>query len=177
MGFVENLENGIDPTRKPVYWCVYPEKALGSVAYMFPLPYIPEIEFLDKKKALLFVPRSSDCRTAETTYFGKNICGEKCSPAFLIPAVRRCQFEAHEIHHDLDLRCTPVISCSFEQHTCNSKAWLLTRPARSAAMPNGMATTCSNALDSMNALLTTSSVGTERLGAKWSRSQAWVLDK
>ncbi|GFX74552.1 hypothetical protein TNCV_3214391 [Trichonephila clavipes] len=47
--------------------------------------------------------------------------------------------------------------------------WLLTRPVCSAAMPEWMAITCSNALDSMNTRLMTSSVGTLRLGVKWSR--------
>ncbi|GFS83607.1 reverse transcriptase [Trichonephila clavipes] len=32
-------------------------------------------------------------------------------------------------------------------------------------------------LDSMNTWLMTSSIGTRRLSVKWSRSQAWVLDK
>ncbi|GFY28112.1 hypothetical protein TNCV_4394461 [Trichonephila clavipes] len=40
-----------------------------------------------------------------------------------------------------------------------------------------MVTTCSNALDSMHTQLTTSSVGTGRLGVKWSRSQIRALDK
>ncbi|GFX26851.1 hypothetical protein TNCV_1840241 [Trichonephila clavipes] len=38
-------------------------------------------------------------------------------------------------------------------------------------------TTCSTALDLMNTLLTTSSVGTGWFGVKWSRSQARALDK
>ncbi|GFV05362.1 hypothetical protein TNCV_225731 [Trichonephila clavipes] len=38
-------------------------------------------------------------------------------------------------------------------------------------------TSWSNALNSMNTRLTTSSVGTGRLGVKWSRSQARELDK
>ncbi|GFW49950.1 hypothetical protein TNCV_2315321 [Trichonephila clavipes] len=42
------------------------------------------------------------------------------------------------------------------------------RPAHSAAMPEWMETTCSNALDSMNTRLTASSVGKERLGVRWS---------
>ncbi|GFW92817.1 hypothetical protein TNCV_1736101 [Trichonephila clavipes] len=46
-----------------------------------------------------------------------------------------------------------------------------------AAKPKWMVTTCSNALDSMNTYLTTSSVGSGRLGVKWSRSQARELDK
>ncbi|GFV99472.1 uncharacterized protein TNCV_5078361 [Trichonephila clavipes] len=44
--------------------------------------------------------------------------------------------------------------------------WLGLAAAHSAAMPEWMATTCSNALDLMNTRLTTSSVGTERLGVK-----------
>ncbi|GFT52158.1 hypothetical protein TNCV_4493801 [Trichonephila clavipes] len=47
----------------------------------------------------------------------------------------------------------------------------------STAMPEWMATTCSNGLDSLNTRLRTSSVGTERLGVKWSRNQVRVLDK
>ncbi|GFU79003.1 hypothetical protein TNCV_308441 [Trichonephila clavipes] len=47
----------------------------------------------------------------------------------------------------------------------------------SAAMPEWMTTTCSNAQDSKNTRLTTSTVGTGKLGVKWSRSQARALDK
>ncbi|GFV95009.1 hypothetical protein TNCV_1030071 [Trichonephila clavipes] len=47
----------------------------------------------------------------------------------------------------------------------------------SVVIPGWMATTRSNALDSKNTRLTKSSVGTERLGVIWSRSQARVLDK
>ncbi|GFU82900.1 hypothetical protein TNCV_266971 [Trichonephila clavipes] len=56
-------------------------------------------------------------------------------------------------------------------------AWLLTRPNRSVAMPEWMATTCCNALNYMNIRLTTSSVDTGRLGVKWSRSQERALDE
>ncbi|GFV87796.1 hypothetical protein TNCV_780781 [Trichonephila clavipes] len=55
--------------------------------------------------------------------------------------------------------------------------WLPMMSSHSAAMPEWMATYCSNALDSMNTRLTTSSVGTAKLGVKWSRRQAWALDK
>ncbi|GFV07925.1 hypothetical protein TNCV_256821 [Trichonephila clavipes] len=44
--------------------------------------------------------------------------------------------------------------------------WLLTRLARSAVKPKWMATTCFNALDSMNTRLMTPSVGTGWLGVK-----------
>ncbi|GFT53207.1 uncharacterized protein TNCV_4233061 [Trichonephila clavipes] len=54
---------------------------------------------------------------------------------------------------------------------------LLTRSTHSAAMPEWMATICSNALDSMNTRQMASSGGTGRLSAKWSRSQARALDK
>ncbi|GFU25892.1 hypothetical protein TNCV_5104161 [Trichonephila clavipes] len=56
-------------------------------------------------------------------------------------------------------------------------AWLLTRPSHSSAMPEWMATTCSNALDSMNTRLMTSSVSTGRFDVQWSKSQPRVLDK
>ncbi|GFV27117.1 hypothetical protein TNCV_4853541 [Trichonephila clavipes] len=56
-------------------------------------------------------------------------------------------------------------------------AWMLTRPDRSVVMPGGIVSTCSNAPDSMNTLLTTSLVGPRRLGVKWSRSQACEMDK
>ncbi|GFX58135.1 hypothetical protein TNCV_4048931 [Trichonephila clavipes] len=49
-------------------------------------------------------------------------------------------------------------------------AWLLTKPAQPTDMSVWMATTCSNALDSMNTWLTTFSGGTGKLGVKWSRS-------
>ncbi|GFW38211.1 hypothetical protein TNCV_3839391 [Trichonephila clavipes] len=55
--------------------------------------------------------------------------------------------------------------------------WLLMKPAYSANMSEWMATTCSNALDSMSTRLTTSLVDTGRLGVKRSRSQARALDK
>ncbi|GFS90040.1 hypothetical protein TNCV_507451 [Trichonephila clavipes] len=45
-------------------------------------------------------------------------------------------------------------------------AWLLTRLGRSTAIPEWVETTCSNALDSINIQLTTSSVGTEWLDLK-----------
>ncbi|GFX33823.1 transposable element Tcb1 transposase [Trichonephila clavipes] len=61
---------------------------------------------------------------------------------------------------------------TFWQHTSTSLAWLLTRPANSAAMPEWMVTTYSIALDWMNTRLTTSPFDTGRLGVKWSRSQA-----
>ncbi|GFV34838.1 hypothetical protein TNCV_1451421 [Trichonephila clavipes] len=44
-------------------------------------------------------------------------------------------------------------------------------------LKTSLATTCSNALDSMNTRLTTSSVGTGRLGVKWSRRQTRRLDE
>ncbi|GFX40679.1 hypothetical protein TNCV_1218021 [Trichonephila clavipes] len=49
--------------------------------------------------------------------------------------------------------------------------------AANEAMPEWMVTTCSNALDSLNTRLMTSSIGTQRLDVKWSRSQAQALDK
>ncbi|GFV41621.1 hypothetical protein TNCV_3627721 [Trichonephila clavipes] len=49
------------------------------------------------------------------------------------------------------------------------------RPARSAAMPEWMATTYSNALDSMNTRLTSLLISTGRFAVKWSRSQARPL--
>ncbi|GFV64626.1 hypothetical protein TNCV_850751 [Trichonephila clavipes] len=64
-----------------------------------------------------------------------------------------------------------------EEYTFTGLAWLLTRPDHSAAMPEWMATTCSNAMDSLNTRLMTSTVGTGSLGVKWSRSQAGALDK
>ncbi|GFY00812.1 putative transposable element [Trichonephila clavipes] len=48
---------------------------------------------------------------------------------------------------------------TFWEYTSTGLAWLLTRPAHSAAMPEWMATTFSNALDLMNTRLMTSSVG------------------
>ncbi|GFT34157.1 hypothetical protein TNCV_4385501 [Trichonephila clavipes] len=57
--------------------------------------------------------------------------------------------------------------------TSTDLAYLLTRPAQSAAMLELTATTCSNALDSMYTRLTTSSIRTWSLGVKWSRSQTW----
>ncbi|GFX00102.1 hypothetical protein TNCV_3080981 [Trichonephila clavipes] len=45
--------------------------------------------------------------------------------------------------------------------------WLLTRSDRSEVMPGWMATTCCNALDSMNIRLTVPSVGTGRIVIKW----------
>ncbi|GFX63335.1 hypothetical protein TNCV_3619381 [Trichonephila clavipes] len=48
---------------------------------------------------------------------------------------------------------------TFWEYTSTDLPWLLTRPAQSAAMPEWMTTTFSNALDSMNTRLTTSSVG------------------
>ncbi|GFT58497.1 hypothetical protein TNCV_1249871 [Trichonephila clavipes] len=66
---------------------------------------------------------------------------------------------------------------TFWKYTSTGLAWLLTRPAHSAAMPEWMVTTCSNALDSINNRLTTSSVDTGRFGVEWSRSQARALDK
>ncbi|GFU85767.1 hypothetical protein TNCV_1791231 [Trichonephila clavipes] len=66
---------------------------------------------------------------------------------------------------------------TFWELTSIGLAWLLTRSANSATMPEWMATTCSNALDSLKTRLMTSSVGTGRLGVKWSRSQARALDE
>ncbi|GFV27041.1 hypothetical protein TNCV_4852781 [Trichonephila clavipes] len=65
----------------------------------------------------------------------------------------------------------------FWEYTSNDLAWLLTSPDHSASMPEWMAITCSNALDSMNTLLMTLPVGTGRLGVKWSRSQERALDR
>ncbi|GFY24288.1 hypothetical protein TNCV_1013371 [Trichonephila clavipes] len=65
----------------------------------------------------------------------------------------------------------------FLEYTSTGLAWLLTRPAHSAALPEWMTTTCSKALGSLNTRLMTSSVDTGKLGVKWSRSQARVLDK
>ncbi|GFY02807.1 hypothetical protein TNCV_3506871 [Trichonephila clavipes] len=56
-------------------------------------------------------------------------------------------------------------------------AWLQTRPAQSATMPEWRTTTCSNSLDFISTRLTTSSVGTRRLGIKWSKNQAQALVK
>ncbi|GFT84701.1 uncharacterized protein TNCV_2767151 [Trichonephila clavipes] len=61
---------------------------------------------------------------------------------------------------------------TFWKYTSTGLAWLLTRPAHSAAMPEWMETTYSNALDSMNTRLMTPSIGIGRLSIKWSRSQA-----
>ncbi|GFT21881.1 hypothetical protein TNCV_3179791 [Trichonephila clavipes] len=66
---------------------------------------------------------------------------------------------------------------AFREYTSNGLIWLLTRPARSAAMPVWMATTWSTAPNSLNTRLTMTSIGTGTLGVKWSRSQAWALDK
>ncbi|GFW10253.1 hypothetical protein TNCV_4812211 [Trichonephila clavipes] len=52
---------------------------------------------------------------------------------------------------------------TFWEYTATDLAWLVTRPVRFAAIPEGMATTYSNTLDSMNAHLTTS-VGVAFLG-------------
>ncbi|GFT99587.1 hypothetical protein TNCV_114671 [Trichonephila clavipes] len=66
---------------------------------------------------------------------------------------------------------------AFWEHTSTGLAWVLTSRTHSAALPERMTTTFSNALNSMNTRLTALSVGTGRLGVKWPRSQAWVLDK
>ncbi|GFV08884.1 hypothetical protein TNCV_3821271 [Trichonephila clavipes] len=66
---------------------------------------------------------------------------------------------------------------TFWEYTSTGLAGLLTRPAHSSAMSEWMATTCSNALDSLNIRQMTSLVGTGRLGVKRSRSQARALNK
>ncbi|GFT97612.1 hypothetical protein TNCV_1034491 [Trichonephila clavipes] len=63
------------------------------------------------------------------------------------------------------------------EYTSTGLAWQLTRPDQSMAMPECMATICSNALDSMNTWLTTSSIGIGKVSVKWSSSQARALDK
>ncbi|GFV85897.1 hypothetical protein TNCV_1422001 [Trichonephila clavipes] len=65
----------------------------------------------------------------------------------------------------------------FREYSSTGLAWQRTRPASSAPMPGWMATTCSKALDLMNTRLTKPSVGNERLGVKWPRSQARALDE
>ncbi|GFU96421.1 hypothetical protein TNCV_89971 [Trichonephila clavipes] len=59
----------------------------------------------------------------------------------------------------LNFRSPEAVS---REHTSTGLAWLLTRTARSVAMPEWMATTFSNALDSTNIRLKTSLVGTGR---------------
>ncbi|GFY25601.1 hypothetical protein TNCV_2487211 [Trichonephila clavipes] len=68
---------------------------------------------------------------------------------------------------------------TFWQYTCNGLAWLLTRPdSHSAALPEWMATTCSDALDSMmNTRLRASSVGTEGLGVSQEAKHGQWINK
>ncbi|GFX38143.1 hypothetical protein TNCV_3837421 [Trichonephila clavipes] len=63
------------------------------------------------------------------------------------------------------------------EYTSTGLSWLLTRPAHSVVIPAWMVTTSSNAMDLMNTQMMTSSFGTGSLSVKWSRRQAWALDK
>ncbi|GFX26343.1 hypothetical protein TNCV_949411 [Trichonephila clavipes] len=66
---------------------------------------------------------------------------------------------------------------TFWKYTPIGLTCLLTRPAYSVVMPEWRATICSNALNSMDSLLTTSPVGTLNIGVKWSRSKPQVAQQ
>ncbi|GFW71533.1 transposable element Tc3 transposase [Trichonephila clavipes] len=68
----------------------------------------------------------------------------------------------------------PGSDMTFWEYTTTGLAWLLTRPVHSAVEPEWMTTTRSNVLGSVDTQLTTSSVGTGRLGVKCHEAHFWL---